>query len=177
MPSPVRRRLPYALPRGRVTLHSIVAPHALPPFDQSAMDGYAVRTCDFTEAVAILPVDARQATGSNLCVTASAPRAAVRIFTGAAIPPGFDAVVMQEAGTARRGLVTIPHKPARGEHIRLADDDVPAGAVIVEAGTLIDARHIAILAAAGVSKIPFVGRCAYLLTDLRVGVPISRSLA
>lgn len=139
--------------RGRVTISTVVASHAIPTFDQSAMDGYAVRTCDITEASATLPVVARQAAGPSLGVDMSPAQAAVRIFTGAAVPPGYDAVVMQEACTARAGLVTIAHKPARGEHIRLAGDDVPAGAVIVEAGTLIDARHIAILAAAGLPNI------------------------
>jgi molybdopterin molybdotransferase len=139
--------------RGRVTTVTVVASHAIPPFNQSAMDGYAVRACDVAEATVTLPVVARQAAGPSLCIDASSKRAAVRIFTGAALPPGFDAVVMQEACTARAGHVTIAHQPARGEHIRLAGDDVPAGAVIVEAGTLIDARHIAILAAAGLPEI------------------------
>ena len=139
--------------RGRVTSATVVASHAIPPFNQSAMDGYAVRTCDVTEATVTLPVVARQAAGQNLRVDALPAQAAVRIFTGAALPPEYDAVVMQEVCTTRAGRVTVAHKPARGEHIRLAGDDVPAGATIVEAGTLIDARHIAILAAAGLPNI------------------------
>ena len=139
--------------RGRITTSPILASHAVPPFDQSAMDGYAVRTCDFINGAATLPVVGRQAAGPDLCAAAPAMPAAVRIFTGAAIPLGFDAVVMQEDCTPLTGIVTVPRRPARGEHIRLAGDDVRAGAVIVEANVLIDARHIAILAASGVPSI------------------------
>lgn len=139
--------------RGRVTTSPILAPHAIPPFDQSAMDGYAVRTADFINGAATFPVVARQAAGSDLCAAVPNFAAAVRIFTGAAIPAGFDAVVMQEECTRLPGAVTVRRRPARGEHIRPAGDDVPAGTVIVEADTLIDARHIAIFAAAGVPNV------------------------
>lgn len=139
--------------RGRVNISAIVAGHALPPFDQSAMDGYAVRTSDFVDGSATLPVMARQPAGPVLCGSVGEERGVVRIFTGAAIPPGFDAVVMQEHCEQRAGLVAVPRRPEPGEHIRASGDDVPAGAVIIPANSLIDARHIAILAAAGVPNI------------------------
>jgi molybdopterin molybdotransferase len=139
--------------RGRVTVSAIVASHAVPPFDQSAMDGYAVRTGDFIDGAATLPVVARQIAGADHGIAAPAAPAAARIFTGAVIPPGFDAVVMQEECVPLAGAVTIARKPEPGEHIRPAGDDVAEGAIVVRAATLIDSRHIAILAAAGVPHI------------------------
>ncbi|MBI5262730.1 MAG: molybdopterin molybdotransferase MoeA [Bradyrhizobium sp.] len=139
--------------RGRVNTSGIAAGHALPPFDQSAMDGYAVRTGDFSDGSIALPVVARQPAGPALGVSIGEQPAAVRIFTGAPIPPGFDAVVMQEHCEQHCGSVTVPRRPEAGQHIRVSGDDVPAGALIVPANTLIDARHVAILAAAGVPSI------------------------
>lgn len=139
--------------RGRVTTSTILAEHALPPFDQSAMDGYTVRTSDFTNGLSTFPVVARQAAGPDGCAAVTGAPAAVRIFTGAVIPMGFDAVVMQEDCRPLTGTVNVLRRPIRGEHIRISGDDVAAGDVIVEARTLIDARHVAMLAAAGAASI------------------------
>jgi molybdopterin molybdotransferase len=139
--------------RGRVTSSAIVAAHAVPPFDQSAMDGYAVRTRDFADGVTKFPVVARQAAGPDLRSAVSDLASAVRIFTGAVVPAGFDAVVMQEHCTRLDDAVVISRRPARGENIRPSGDDMQAGAAIVAAGTVLDARHIAILAASGVPAV------------------------
>jgi len=145
--------VPLRAARGRVTVSPVLAEHALPPFDQSAMDGYAVRTRDFDGPTATFPVVGRQAAGQAYWTGEHAESAAVRIFTGAAIPDGFDAVVMQEECASRPGVVRINRRPAPGEHIRLAGDDVAAGAVIVGPDVLVDTRHIAIMAAAGIPRV------------------------
>lgn len=140
--------------RGRVTVAPVLAAHAIPPFDNSAMDGYAVRTRDIVECPAILPVAARQAAGSADLLTIPDAPVTIRIFTGAAVPPGFDAVVMQEHCERAGGNVTITTSPASGQHIRRAGDDVGIGQTLVELDTAIDARHVAMLAAAGVAEVP-----------------------
>ena len=145
--------VPLRAARGRVTASPVLAEHALPPFDQSAMDGYAVRTRDFDGRTSTFPIVGRQAAGQAYWTGEHAGPAAVRIFTGAAIPAGFDAVVMQEECDPQPGAVRINRRPAPGEHIRLAGDDVAAGAVIVGSDVLVDARHIAIMAAAGIPRV------------------------
>lgn len=145
--------VPLRNARGRITFVAVEAPHPVPPFRQSAMDGYAVRTSDLSSEVAILPVIARQIAGPAIGPSRPRARGAVRIFTGAAIPAGYDAVVMQEDCVEAKGGVSFNHLPRPGEHVRPAGDDICGGAVLVEAGTLVDARHVAILAAAGVSQL------------------------
>jgi molybdopterin molybdotransferase len=139
--------------RGRIAKSNVFARHAVPPFNQSAMDGYAVRTCDFANDVATFPVEGRQAAGLSFGRHLTSGPAAFRIFTGAPTPEDFDAVVMQEHCTQRGVLVTVSKRPQAGDNIRLLGEDVAAGAVVLSAGTRIDARHIALLAAAGVPSV------------------------
>lgn len=138
---------------GRVAASAVSASHPLPPFNQAAMDGYAVRTRDFTNGMMKFPVVGRQAAGPQVRDQLPTVPAAVRIFTGAPLPANFDAVIMQENCTRVGETVTILRQPIQGDHIRLLGEDVPEGATILKAGTTIDARHIAILAAAGVPTV------------------------
>jgi molybdopterin molybdotransferase len=146
--------VPLRAARGRITLRAVSAGHAIPPFDQSAMDGYAVRTRDIADCPATLPVVARQPAGPTDPANLPDGPAAIRIFTGAPVPAGFDAVVMQEHCDRAANTVTIRKIPAVGEHVRRAGDDVPSGQTLVGPDTAIDARHVAMLAAAGVAEIP-----------------------
>lgn len=145
--------VPLRSAHGRVAASSVSASHPLPPFNQSAMDGYAVRTRDFTAGRATFPVVGRQVAGQQLRDQLPNIPAALRIFTGAPLPADFDAVIMQEHCTRVGETVTMPRQPTQGDHIRLLGEDVPDGAIILTAGTTIDARHIAILAAAGVPAV------------------------
>lgn len=155
--------VPLQQARGRVGVASVSTAHAIPPFDQSAMDGYAVRSSSIAAVPAILSVVARQAAGPDQKLAISAGPAAVRIFTGAPLPSGFDAVVMQEHCERRQDAVTINERPRAGQHVRRAGDDVKVGQIVVDRDTLLDARHIAILAAGGVAQVRVRRR-------LRVGV-------
>jgi molybdopterin molybdotransferase len=141
--------IPLHSAHGRIAASAVSASHALPPFNQSAMDGYAVRTRDFADGRATFPVVGRQAAGPQLRDQLPNIPAALRIFTGAPLPADFDAVIMQEHCTRVGDSVTVPKQPTHGDHIRLLGEDVPTGATILQTGTAIDARHIAILAAAG----------------------------
>jgi molybdopterin molybdotransferase len=117
------------------------------------MDGYAVRARDIVSVPATLSVVGRQAAGSAGKFDLPDGLAAVRIFTGAPIPRGFDTVVMQEQCRLLGGKIAIAMAPKRGQHVRLSGDDVRLGDLILEGDTLIDARHVALLAAAGVAEV------------------------
>jgi molybdopterin molybdotransferase len=129
-----------------------LAPHPLPRFDNSAMDGYAVRRADLST----LPVELR-VTGE---VKAGDPgehlveeHTAARIMTGAPLPPGADAVVPVEDTTEAGGTVTITAAPPKHGHIRPAGDDVATGDVCVGAGTELGAGELALLASLGLSPV------------------------
>lgn len=138
---------------GWIAASAVSASHPLPPFNQSAMDGYAVRTRDFTNGTTTFPVVGWQAAGPQLRDPLPSVPAALRIFTGAPLPADFDAVIMQEHCARVGDTVTIPRRPTQGDHVRQVGEDVPDGATILRGGTTIDARHIAILAAAGVPAV------------------------
>src|SRR5690606_37366335 len=107
---------------GRVLLAQAVSPLQVPPHDNSAMDGYAVRSGDISAAGTLLPVSQRIAAGQM--GQPLAPATAARIFTGAPLPAGADAVVMQEdCETLEDGRVRINSRPKAGQWVRRAGDD------------------------------------------------------
>lgn len=134
---------------GRVLAVDLVAPGDLPPFDYSAMDGYAVRARDLDAASdgspVRLPVRGESKTGQT--AAALAPGAAMRIFTGAPIPEGCDAVVIQE-NTTRDGDTCIFHAKTRpGANLRRRGDDLARGAIALPRGTRLTAGHLSLAAA------------------------------
>jgi len=146
-------RVSLRLARGRVTAAAVTAPVALPPFDNSAVDGYAVRHADLSASG-----DTRLAVGGRLMAGAQSdatirPGEAIRIFTGAAMPAGADTVFMQEDVTVEGETVTVPMGLKRGANRRLAGEDLPAGQVALPAGTVLDAQHVALAAAVGVTEL------------------------
>jgi molybdopterin molybdotransferase len=141
--------LPLAASVGRVLATAVLAPRPLPVFDNAAMDGYAVAV---GAAGATFHVVGRTAAGDPEALPLQAGEA-VRIFTGAPLPPGATAVLMQEHA-ARDGDRLVAARPvAGGENIRRAGEDAPAGSVLVRPGAVLDARHIALLGAAGVDRV------------------------
>lgn len=146
-------RVPLHGARGRVVVADIKAPVNLPPFDNSAVDGYAVRHADLRPTGdTTLIVAGRLAAGARANLVLK-PGEAIRIFTGAAMPKGADAVFMQEDVTVDSDRVTVPKGLKLGANRRLAGEDVPAGAVVLHAGTILDAQHIALAAALGITGI------------------------
>ena len=139
--------------RGRVTAADIKAPVDLPPFDNSAVDGYAVRHADLKrDGDTTLDIGGRLTAGARAGL-ALKPGEAIRIFTGAAIPEGADTVFMQEDVTAEGDHVTVPKGLKLGANRRLAGEDVVAGAVVLPAGTVLEAQHVALAAALGLTEI------------------------
>jgi molybdopterin molybdotransferase len=136
----------------RVLAHDLASSLDVPPHDNSAMDGYAMRAADVGSMGARLKVAQRIAAGST--GTTLQPGSAARIFTGAPIPPGADAVVMQELCALDGDAVAVNHTPATGENIRKRGEDIAAGAVIVPAGTELSPVHLGLAASVGIAQVP-----------------------
>jgi len=150
------RSVPLLAATGRVLAVAQQSGVSVPPLDNSAMDGYAVRTADVAAAGVCLPVSQRIPAGT-VGVTLQ-PGSAARIFTGAPIPAGADAVVMQERCEHGEGGVVINHVPKLGENIRRAGEDIAAGAEILPAGVKLRPQEIALAAAAGLPELPVYRR-------------------
>ncbi len=139
--------------RGRVTATDVTAPVDLPPFDNSAGDGYAVRHADLSADADTRLVIAGRLTAGRQADLALKPGQAIRIFTGAAMPAGADTVFMQEDVTVEGDRVVVPAGLKRGSNRRLAGEDAPKGAVVLPTGTVLEAQHIALAAALGLTEI------------------------
>ncbi len=170
--------VPVAEALSRVMAEPAVATGPVPPFPNSAMDGYAVRAGDLSSIPVTLPVNEDVAAGSVPTLDV-VPGTATRIMTGAPMPGGADAVVpVEDTESADRSTVTINASVGEGTHVRPAGGDVAPGDVVVEAGVRLTARHVAALAGAGiapvVSKVPTV---ALMSTGDEVVEPDTAELA
>ena len=146
-------RVPLRGARGRVTAADVMAPVSLPPFDNSAVDGYAVRHVDLrADGDTTLRIVGRLTAGARADQSLGMSEA-IRIFTGAPMPAGADTVFMQEDVTAEDDRVTVPSGLKRGANRRLAGEDVPAGQLVLPAGTVLEAQHVALAAALGITHI------------------------
>lgn len=144
--------LPLAQATGRVLARPVRAARPLPPFDNAAMDGFAVACAELSgDGPWSLPVIGTMRAGDAPC--GMAPGAACRILTGAAIPQGADAVIAQEDTRRNADRITLTRRPKPGQHIRLAGDDLSEGAAVVPAGRLVDARIAGAIAAAGAGTV------------------------
>ncbi len=139
-------RIPLWQASGRVLAHDVVAETPWPAFDHSAMDGYAVQSGDFSgEGPWTLPLVGESRTGHPH--GSLEPRTTMRIFTGAALPPGADAVVMQENVEAAGALVRFSRAPRRDENVRRKGEDMQPGQVALAHGTRLTGFHLGLLAA------------------------------
>jgi molybdopterin molybdotransferase len=137
---------------GRVLAADQVSRMNVPAQDNTQMDGYAVRAADCDTGAAALPVSQRIPAGH--VGQPLQPGTAARIFTGALIPPGADAVVMQEQCELNDGVVTIRHAPQAGEWIRRAGEDIVDGSVILAAGTRLRSQELGLAASVGLAQLP-----------------------
>ncbi len=148
--------VPFHAAAGRVLAAPVVARLTQPPFNASAMDGYAVRAADAAVG-ATLKVIGQSAAGHAFEGTVE-PGTAVRIFTGAPVPGGADAVLIQE-NSARDGEMVSATEPVRaGQNVRPAGFDFTAGDALIAPGALITYRHIALAAASGRASLDVVRR-------------------
>jgi len=137
---------------GCVLFEDLAAPAPLPGFDNSAMDGYAVRVADLSELPAVLPVTGDIAAGPASALRVQ-PGLCVRIMTGAMLPAGADAVVPLEWTDGGTAQVRVDRRPEPGGSIRRAGEDVAAGEVVLTAGTHLGAAQIGLAAAVGRSRL------------------------
>ncbi len=141
---------------GCVLAEDVSATHPLPPFDNSAMDGYAVRSVDVASASeqtpVTLPVVGDVAAGSTTPYSVQ-PGLCVRIMTGAPLPPGADAVVPQESTDEGLAQVSIRAAATAGQYVRRAGEDVTPGTVVLTNGTHLGATQIGLIAAVGRDRV------------------------
>ena len=137
---------------GRVTSAAVLSPVDLPLFRNSQMDGFAVRSVDVAHSPVTLPVAGVIAAGP-VSPSTLAPGTALQIMTGAVVPLGADAVVPIEDTTPGGATVTINRARTAGEFLREAGSDARAGDVLLPAGRILAPRHLAVLAAAGLSTV------------------------
>jgi molybdopterin molybdotransferase len=148
-PVPETETLPLDLSIGRVLARAVNAMSALPPFDNSAMDGYALRVADLIgDGPWVLPVSSRIAAGDRTRHSLT-EGAAAQIFTGAPIPDGADAVVMQENVTRKDDRIVLLQHPRPGQNIRRRGEDMAQGAEALAAGVALTPPRLALLAGCG----------------------------
>ncbi|HSL56224.1 MAG TPA: gephyrin-like molybdotransferase Glp [Acidimicrobiales bacterium] len=154
-------RVPLDDAVGCVTTEAVVADELVPPFANTAMDGVAVRAADTAGATADAPVRLRLvgtiAAGDPGDIEVG-PGTAVRIMTGAPMPPGADAVVMVERTAPAEGAVDVMVEVAVGNHVRAAGDDLRPGDPVVAAGTELTPAHLGVLAGLGHLDVAVVRR-------------------
>lgn len=164
---PVRARaIPIGEALGCVTSVELRADADVPPFANTAVDGFAVRSHDVAQVPATLRVTGTIAAGSRP-EPGVGPGEAVRIFTGAPLPPGADAIVMVEdtdawdgrSGREARGVsgvvsVEVRRVAGNGDNVRSAGDDLRAGQVVFGPGTVLGPGHLGVLASMGVRRVP-----------------------
>ncbi|SNS28140.1 molybdopterin molybdotransferase [Noviherbaspirillum humi] len=148
--------VPTLSANGRVLAQAQSSQLNVPPMDNTQMDGYAVRSADCASGQARLTVSQRIPAGH--VGAPLQPGTAARIFTGAMIPEGADAVVMQEVCEADGDAVIVRHAPAPGDWIRRTGEDIRAGSVILPAGTRLRAQELGLAASVGLASLPVVRR-------------------
>lgn len=153
--APVATPLADAL--GLVLAEPVVAGEPVPPFANTAMDGYAVRAADTAGASETAPVQLRVVAdlpAGHAATVPVGPGQAIRIMTGAPIPAGADAIVMVER-TRREGTdgVLVQHPATAGEHVRAAGGDVVAGQRVFEPGAVLGPAHVGVVASLGLLEV------------------------
>ena len=144
--------LPLSDAVGYVLATNIKAPADVPPFDNSAMDGYAVRTSDLS-SVQTLPVSGQSYAGTPFSGSWN-EKSCIRIMTGAEIPPGCDAVVMQEeVEISEKGITFDTKQIFKHQNIRVKGNDIRKNDVALKSGTRLTARDIALIATLGVGEV------------------------
>ena len=145
----------------RIAAEDVYAPVNVPPWANSAMDGYAVCISDLTDNKC-LPVSATILAGESK-VKPLSPGTAVRIMTGAPIPSGADTVIIQENAVVEENSVRFRQLPAKGENVRACGADISQGDCILSAGTRLTPAHLMLLASQGITDV-----CVY--RKLKVGL-------
>lgn len=143
--------VPLSQALGRILAESLTSRINVPGWDNSAMDGYAVNSMDLQKCGDSLPVSQRIPAGC--AAEPLQPGTAARIFTGAPVPEGADAVVMQELCEADGDRVSINTEVKAGSNIRLTGEDISQDETIIEAGTRLKPQHLGLAASVGIAEL------------------------
>jgi molybdopterin molybdotransferase len=169
--------VPLAEAQGFALAARLYAPMSLPPYDNSAMDGYALRSVEVagasSEQPVVLEVAAGEATAGHTLRVALAAGQVARIMTGALLPAGADTVLPEEEATVDEGKLIV-HAPLLADrHVRRAGEDVVAGSSVLTAGATLGPTEVALLAALGVNAVRVVrrARVAVLTTGDELRLP------
>ncbi len=146
----VTETCPLSLAFGRILAQDAIARVDLPPADNSAMDGYAIRFTDYEPGKAF-PIQQRCFAGET--PQALKPGQAIRLFTGCIMPEGADTIVMQEDTVEQDNTLTLNSAPKAGAHVRRRGEDVEQDQKVLAAGTVLKAAEIAMLASQGIDKV------------------------
>lgn len=143
---------------GRISAEAISSTLNVPGHDNAAMDGYAFNGAGFdNEGPHVLNIVGSAFAGHPFSATVQAGEC-VRIMTGAPVPRGADTVIMQEAVTVDDTTINFAEPVKRGEHVRLAGEDVAGGGTVLPAGQRIEPAHLGVLASVGLSAVPVIRR-------------------
>lgn len=145
--------VPLSAARGRVLANDVIAPLDLPPFDNSAVDGYAVRHRDLDAKAETRLLTSGRLTAGTAAANGIGAGEAVRIFTGAPMPPDADTVFMQEDVRTEGDAVIVPAGLKSGANRRLAGEDVRKGSVLLPAGRRLSVPDVALAAAVGLTSL------------------------
>lgn len=143
---------------GRVLAADVTSTLDVPSHDNSGMDGYAVRHADLAPDRDVTLTVVGTAFAGNPFAGTVAPGQAVRIMTGATVPPGCDTVIMQERAQAADGKVTLGTGAKRGQNVRLAGEDLKVGQVVFRKGQLVRPAELGMLASLGIIEVPVYRR-------------------
>lgn len=148
------RHLPIGESLGCVTAEAVSSPEAIPPFDNTAVDGFAVRAADATSVPVEIDIVGTVSAGATFSGELG-PGQAVRIMTGAPVPRGADAIVMVEVTSvsADGRRVTVREAAQPGDHIRTAGSDIGPGETVIRPGTPLRPAHVGLLASIGLSDV------------------------
>ena len=156
VPTPTHETVPLAKAAGRVLAEPVIAGHDQPPFNASAMDGYALRATNVVPGHRLALVGTSQAGGGFAGVLQ--PGQTVRIFTGAPVPEGADTVIMQEEAQADGDVVSFTVTPRPGHSVRPRGNDFSTGQVLIEPGVRLAPMQLAVAAAANAAALTVTKR-------------------
>ena len=154
-------RLPLTAAYGRIVATPLVAPHAMPPFDQSLVDGYALRSSDTRAATPAQPV--RLALGQTLTAGEHleqpvGPRQAIRIMTGAPVPPGVNTVVKMEESEVEAGALVMRQPLPRGLYVQRCGAEIQRGTVVLRQGERLTPQRIGVALSLGLDSVDVIRR-------------------
>ena len=154
-------RLPLTAAYGRMVAAPVVAPHPMPPFDQSLVDGYALRSRDTRTATSAQPVRlmlGQTLTAGEHLAQPMGPRQAIRIMTGAAVPPGANTVVKMEESDVEAGALVLRQPLRRGLYVQRCGAEIRRGTVVLRQGERLTPQRIGMALALGLDSVE-VMRC------------------